>query len=88
MVFLKLVLAVKQQPLQRKFLITMVAQLVLQVKIDDEIYLLVNMYNSITESEQLKTSQKLETILLKFDNKEYNHIIFSSDFNIFFSALP
>ena len=57
MVFLKLVLAVKQQPLQRKFLITMVAQLVLQVKIDDEIYLLVNMYNSITESEQLKNGE-------------------------------
>ena len=60
--------------------------LVLQVKIDDEIYLLVNLYNSNTEPEQLETLHELETILLKFDVNEYNHIIFSSDFNIFFNA--
>ena len=60
--------------------------LVLQVKIDDEIYLLVNLYNSNTEPEQLETLHELQTILLKFDTNEYNHIIFSGDFNIFFNA--
>ena len=29
---------------------------------------------------------KLETILLKFDVNEYNHIIFPGDFNIFFNT--
>ena len=60
--------------------------LVLQVKTDDENYLLVNLYNSNTEPEQLETLHKLETIFLKFDMNEYNHIIFSGDFNIFFNA--
>ena len=58
-----------------------------QVKSDDEIYLLVNLYNSDAESDQLKSWQELETILLKFDDNGYNHIIFSGDFNnIFFNA--
>ena len=57
--------------------------LVLQVKIDGKIYLLVNLYNSNTEQEQLKTLNKLDTILLKSDDNEYNHIIFSGDFNTF-----
>ena len=61
--------------------------LVLQVKIDDEIYLLVNLYNSNTEPEQLETLHELETILLKFNANEYNHIIFSGDFNIFSTLL-
>ena len=61
--------------------------LVLQVQIDDEIYLLVNLYNPNTEPEQLQSLHELETILLKFDANEYNHIIFYGDFNIFFSTL-
>ena len=60
--------------------------LILQVKIDDEIYLF-NLYNFNTESKLLKTRHNLETIFLKFDANEYNHIIFSGDFNIF-SKLP
>ena len=36
--------------------------------------------------EQLETLHELETILLKFDANEYNYIIFSGDFNIFFNA--
>ena len=56
--------------------------LVLQVKIDDEIYLLVNLYNSNTELEQLETLLELETILLKFDANEYNDTIFSGNYNV------
>ena len=60
--------------------------LVLQVKIDDEIYLLVNLYNSNTELEQFETLHELETILLRFDANQYSQITFSGDFNIFFNA--
>ena len=62
------------------------SKLVLQVKIDDEIYLLVNLYNSSTELDQLETLHGFETIFLKFDVNEYNHIIFSGNFNIFFNV--
>ena len=48
--------------------------LVLQVKVDEVIYLLVNLYNSNTEPKQLEALNELETILLKFDANEYNHI--------------
>ena len=49
--------------------------------------MLINLYNSNTEPEQLETSlHELETILLKFDANEYNHITFSGDFNIIFNA--
>ena len=47
---------------------------------------LVNLYSSNTEPEQVETLHELETILLKFDTNEYNHIIFSGDFNTFFNA--
>ena len=60
--------------------------LVFQVKNDEEIYLLVNLYNSDTELKKLKTLHELETILLKFDANEYNHKVFSGDFNIFFNV--
>ena len=60
--------------------------LVLQVKIDDEIYLLVNLYNSNIEPEQLETLHELKSILLKFGTNEYNYINFYLDFNIIFNA--
>ena len=61
-------------------------RILLQIKIDDEIYLLANLCNSNTEPEQLETLHELETILLKSDANEYNHMIFSGDFNIFLNA--
>ena len=60
--------------------------LLLHVKINIGTYLLVNLYNSNTESEQLEALHELETVLIKFDANEYNHIIFSNDFNIYFKA--
>ena len=36
--------------------------------------------------QQHETLHELETILLIFDANEYNHIIFSGDFNIFSNA--
>ena len=60
---------------------------VLQVKTDDEIYLLVNLNTSSTEPQQLETLHVLETFLLKCDANEYNRIIFQVSLS-FFSALP
>ena len=58
-------------------------KLLLQIKIDDEIYLLVNLCSSNIESEQLYTLHELEAILLKFDANECNYITVSGYFNIF-----
>ena len=60
--------------------------LVLLVKIDDEIYLLVNLYNSNTEPVQFESLHDLETIFFKSDVNECNHIIFLGGFNVFFNA--
>ena len=60
--------------------------LVSQIKIENEIYLLDNLYNSNTEAEEFEALHELETIVLKFDANEYNHIIFSGGFNILFNT--
>ena len=60
--------------------------LVLLVKIDDEIYLLVNLYNSNTEPVQFEALHDLETIFFKSNVNEYNHIILLGGFNFFFNA--
>ena len=44
------------------------------------------MYNSNTEAEEFEALHELETIVLKFDANEYNHIIFSGGFNILFNT--
>ena len=76
----------KSVTITNKILIKMVAYQYCKLKL--MIYLLVNLYNSNTELEQLETgaSWGLSIILLKFDAIQYNHIIFSGDFNIFFNA--
>ena len=48
--------------------------------------MLVNLYSSNTKSEELETLYELETILLKLDANEYNHIIFSGDSKVFFNS--
>ena len=60
--------------------------LVLLVKIDDEIYLLVNLYDSNTEPVQFESLHDLETIFFKPDVNECNHIIFLGGFIVFFNA--
>ena len=56
--------------------------LILQVKL-----MTITLYNSNTEPEQLESLHELETILLKFDANEYNHIIFSGNFDTFSTLL-
>ena len=42
--------------------------LILEVRIDDNLFLLVNIYNSNTETDQLHTLSELSTLLENFDN--------------------
>ena len=57
--------------------------IVLEAEIDDEIFLLINLYNPNTEAEQVKTLCELERMLDIFSLDCVN-ILFAGDFNCFF----
>ena len=59
--------------------------LVLDTRIDDSDFLLINIYNANTEKEQVSVLDELTTILSNFENT-LNHVTFAGDFNIFFDA--
>ena len=59
--------------------------LVLDTRIDDSDFLLINIYNANTEKEQVSVLDELTTILSTFENT-LNHVTFAGDFNIFFDA--
>ena len=54
--------------------------IVLEAEIDDEISLLINLYNPNTEAEQVKTLCELEQMLDVFSLDSYKNIIFAGDF--------
>ena len=58
--------------------------IVLGAEIDDEIFLLINLYNPNTEAEQVKTLCELERMLDIFSLDSYKNILFAGDFNCFF----
>ena len=58
--------------------------LLLNVRIDDFYFLLMNIYDANTEKEQVSVLNDLSTILSNFEN--IHTVIFASDFNIFFDA--
>ena len=60
--------------------------IVLEAEIDDEIFLLINLYNPNTEAEQVKTLCELERMLDIFSLDSYKNIIFAGDFNCFFNS--
>ena len=49
-------------------------------------FLLINFYNSITESEQLSTFSTLQNLLEKFDDYNKKNIVFGGDFNLIFDC--
>ena len=57
--------------------------LVIEVKIENTIFLLINIYNANTETEQLQTLSNLSNILKTFDDIHNKSIIFGGDFNLF-----
>ena len=59
--------------------------LILDVDIDDENFISVNLYNSNTEAEQLKTLLKLKEMQTKLHLTQNNNIICAGDFNLLFN---
>ena len=60
--------------------------IVLEAEIDDEISLLINLYNPNTEAEQVKTLCEPERMLDVFSLDSYKNILFAGDFNCFFNS--
>ena len=58
--------------------------LILDVDIDDENFILINLYNPNTEAEQFKTFSKLTEMLTKLHLTQNNNIICAGDFNLLF----
>ena len=58
--------------------------LIIEVNIDDELLVLINFYNSNTETEQIKTLNDLEFLLSEFSLDSSKQVIFAGDFNLIF----
>ena len=58
--------------------------LILDVRIDDSNYILINFYNANTELDQLAVISSLNTMLQKIDSTQTHNIIFAGDFNLYF----
>ena len=61
--------------------------IVLEAKIDDEIFLLINLYNSNTEAEQVKALCEVEQMLDKFSLDSYKNAFLAEDFNCFLTQI-
>ena len=57
--------------------------LVLEVSVNDDVYVLANLYNPNTESEQLLTLSQLTNFLEEIDDIRSKKIILGGDFNFF-----
>ena len=60
--------------------------MILDVILDGDHYILINLCNANTKTEQCKTFNKLQSLLNFFDINQNKRIIFAGDFNIFFSS--
>ena len=60
--------------------------LIFDAELNDTNFLLINFYNSKTESEQLSTFSTLQKLLEKFDNYNKKNIIFGGDFDLIFDC--
>ena len=56
--------------------------LVIEVKIDDSVFVLINIYNANTESEQLHTLNDLINILETFEDIQDKSVVLGGDFNL------
>ena len=59
--------------------------LILYVKVSDNDFLLINLYNANKESEQLNTLSSLCNLLDDIIDSHYKNIILAEDFNVFFN---
>ena len=60
--------------------------LVLDARIDNFDFLLINIYNANTEKEQVSVLNELTTILSNFENIHNHNVFLAGDFNIFCNA--
>ena len=60
--------------------------LILEVKIENEVFLLINPYNANTENEQLSPLSDLSNMLEKIDDINNKSTVFGGDSNLFFEA--
>ena len=60
--------------------------LILDVLVDDAVFLLINLYNANKECEQLHVLTTLCNFLSNITDLNYKNIIFGWDFNIFFDT--
>ena len=60
--------------------------IIIEVKIENEVLLLINLYNANTENEQLSTQSDLSNMLEKIDDINNKSIVYGRDFNLFFKA--
>ena len=58
--------------------------LIVNADIDEEAFVLINLYNANTETEQIKTIYELDQLLSDFCLDLNNKIILAGDFNLFF----
>ena len=56
------------------------------VKIENELLLLINLYNANTENEELSTLSDLSNVLDKIGDINNKSIVFGGDFDLFFKA--
>ena len=56
--------------------------MVTEVRIDDSVFVLINMYNANTESEQLHTLNYLINILETFEDIQNKSVVLCGDFNV------
>ena len=56
--------------------------MVIEVKIDDSVFVLINIYNANTELEQLHTLNDLINILETFQDIQNKSVVLSGDFNV------
>ena len=60
--------------------------MVLDVTLDGDHYILINLYNANTETEQCKIFNEIQSLLNFFDINQNKKIIFAGDCNIFLSS--
>ena len=60
--------------------------LILHIMLDADQYILINLYNANTETEQVKILEELQSLFKNLDNSQNKYTIFAGDFNIFFNS--
>ena len=72
--------------LLNKFYLKSGRVLIIEVKIENELLLLINLCNANTENEELSTISDPKNMLEKIDDINNKSIVFEGDLNLFFEA--